>query len=104
VLLAELRALVQDPAQLGQLPVFMAHLGAAVKQQRSRYPVYALFRQVQVPRDLHDYVWRRHRVPTVEQLQKYLVRGGVVRVLICMWHVICCLHLYTAYMPDWDDL
>jgi hypothetical protein len=77
VALAELRALVQDPTQLGQLPVFMSQLGAAVKQQQARYPLFALFRPVVVPRDLHDYLWRRRRAATVDALQKHLVSSNV---------------------------
>jgi hypothetical protein len=74
-LLDDLRALVLEPAQLGQLPVFMAHLGAAVKQERSHYPLYAMFRPVRVPKSVHDYVWGSGCVDSVSQLRRYLVSG-----------------------------
>jgi hypothetical protein len=81
-MLAELRALVQDPTQLGQLPVFMTHLGAAVKQHRAHYALYAMFRPVTLPGAIHQYLWQGRRPATIEQLQKHLVsmwREGCTR-------------------------
>jgi hypothetical protein len=74
-MLKELRTLVPDPTQLGQLPVFMAHLGAAVKLQRTYYPVFAMFRPVRLPKDLYGHVWRGARVSSISELRLYLVRG-----------------------------
>jgi hypothetical protein len=84
VTVAELRALVQDPTQLGQLPVFMTQLGAAVKQQRPRYPLYALFRHCVVPREVHQYAWgttKKRGRRTLEQLKQWLVSVGDAQVL-----------------------
>jgi hypothetical protein len=71
--LTELRVLARVVADLGQLPVFMTQLGAAVKQQRARYPLYALFRPVHLPRDVHNYLYRGRRASNVDQLQRHLV-------------------------------
>jgi hypothetical protein len=81
-MLAELRTLVKDPTQLGQLPVFMSLLGAAVKQHRAHYALHALFRPVKLPGAVHQYLWQGRRPATMEQLQKHLVSmhgsGGFV--------------------------
>jgi hypothetical protein len=91
--LTELRILAKDVAQLGQLPVFMTALGAAVKQQRNHYPLYALFRPIHLPRDVHNYLWRGRRASSVDQLQRHLVsawgswcpgvQGVVGHVAVC---------------------
>jgi hypothetical protein len=96
--LDELRALVGNPTQLGQLPVFMAQLGAAVKQDRTLYPVYALFRPVRLPKSVYDYVWGSGWMSSVNELRQYLVSGCTAagvggaadnRVVLLVWHLWC---------------
>jgi hypothetical protein len=100
-MLKELRALVTDTYYLAQLPVFMAHLGAAVKQDRTRYPLYALFRPVRVPTLLYAHVWRHPRVNSIEDLRLHLVRACKVtqqaskegKRMRHLSRVVMCVHL-----------
>jgi DNA-binding winged helix-turn-helix (wHTH) protein len=61
----------------------MAQLGAAVKHNRARYPLYALFRRVVVRRELHQYVWGKRKRRTFDQLKQHLVgMGDLLRCLV----------------------
>jgi hypothetical protein len=82
-------------AQLGQLPVFMTQLGAAVKEQWARFPLYAHFRPVRLPYDVHRYVFDDKVLITRERLEQVLVSfsegmhsrgGGTGKAVHC--HVV----------------
>jgi hypothetical protein len=62
--------------ELGRLPVFITQLGAAVKEDWERYPLYDRYHPVRLEYDVHEFVWRPERAPTQQQLEQYLVGGA----------------------------
>jgi hypothetical protein len=99
VLLDELCALVPDPCFLGQLPVFMAHLGTAVKQQRTHYPLYALFRRLNLPKVMYNFVRQDVHFHSIDELRLFLVSSiqahqdaaEVVHLLEHEWDACQCM-------------
>lgn len=62
--------------QLGQLPVFMTQLGAAVKERQGRFVLFAHFRPVRLLYDVDCHVFSCKVPVTRERLEQLLVSGA----------------------------